>query len=355
MRKRAMRDSSGNLEQVHVRGINRRSLRLELVAGLGIALALPALSASAQSAATSTSIAVQTGQSTTQSNPSGTCSLITATVSVTSSQGVPAGTVTIEDEASGSPVSLGSQTLNSSGQASFSLALADGGHTLIAAYSGSAAYLGSTSVSVSSAVSSQCLASFVVNVSSLSPSSTFTAGQAGTATVTVTPLPSFLASLGSSPAFITLSCSGLPDWSSCTFSPEEVEILPNQNEGMTASMTLQTQEGGTARLTRPGSPHTRGSAPIAWALLLPGALGLGGLAWGARRRAWLSRMALVALVGLVTMLGTTACNPRYYYFHHGPTINLPTPSGSYTLLVTGQSSNGITAITQNTYLAFTVQ
>ena len=55
------------------------------------------------------------------------------------------------------------------------------------------------------------------------------------------------------------------------------------------------------------------------------------------------------------MLGTTACNPRYYYFNHGPPNNLATPSGTYTVTVTGQSSNGITAITQNTTMVLTVQ
>jgi hypothetical protein len=68
----------------------------------------------------------------------------------------------------------------------------------------------------------------------------------------------------------------------------------------------------------------------------------------------LSRLVLLALVALVTMLGTTACNPRYYYFNHGPPTNLPTPAGTYTVTVTGQSSNGITAITQSTTFALTV-
>jgi hypothetical protein len=55
------------------------------------------------------------------------------------------------------------------------------------------------------------------------------------------------------------------------------------------------------------------------------------------------------------MLGTTACNPRYYYLNHGPIPNPPTPSGSYTVNVTAQSTNGITAITHSTTLALTVK
>jgi len=84
-------------------------------------------------------------------------------------------------------------------------------------------------------------------------------------------------------------------------------------------------------------------------------LGLGGLAWGARRRRWISRASLLALLAVVTVLGTTGCNPRYYYYNHGPDTNLPTPSGSYTITITGQSSNGITAVTNSTTLALTVQ
>jgi hypothetical protein len=64
---------------------------------------------------------------------------------------------------------------------------------------------------------------------------------------------------------------------------------------------------------------------------------------------------LLALVGLVTMLGATACNPQYNYYHHGPPDNLPTPSGTYTVTVAGQSSNGISAITQSTTMVLTVQ
>jgi hypothetical protein len=83
-------------------------------------------------------------------------------------------------------------------------------------------------------------------------------------------------------------------------------------------------------------------------------------AWAAlpgevRRRRWLNRLSLLALVGLVTMLGTTACNPRYNYEHHGPPVNPATPAGTYTISVIGQSSNGVTATTHSTTIALTVQ
>ena len=65
-------------------------------------------------------------------------------------------------------------------------------------------------------------------------------------------------------------------------------------------------------------------------------------------------MSLIVLIGLVTVLGATACAPRYNYYNHGPPYNLPTPSGTYTLQVTAQSSNGITATTHSTSFALTV-
>ena len=68
-----MRDSSEDLEQVQVRGMNRRSLRLEWVAGLGAALAMLVLTvaaASAQSVATETSMSVMTSDQGGQTNTS---------------------------------------------------------------------------------------------------------------------------------------------------------------------------------------------------------------------------------------------------------------------------------------------
>ena len=149
--------------------------------------------------------------------------------------------------------------------------------------------------------------------------------------------------------FVTLSCSGLPDQAACTFTTESVEILPAATAPLTSSMVIVTQTASAAL-----SPHPRSNS-VTWAFLLPGALSLGGLAWGVRRRAWLNRLSLLGLVALVAMLGTTACNARYNYYNHGPPTNPATPAGTYTVTVTAQSSNGVTAITNPTTMALTVQ
>ena len=339
-------------------GINCRKLRLHWVAGWVIVLALfPAVRAFGLTT-TSTALSAQT---TTQACPTSglTTTLTTLTIAVTGSGGVPSGTVNIFDNASASPVEIATATLSTTGQATVSLYLNNGSHTLQAVYAGNSTYATSGSTYTSAAISTQCTAAFAVSLSSFSPSGTsgmtLTAGQSGTATVTVTPSQVFVTSLNTTgaPAFITVSCSGLPTLSSCTFTPESLELLPGQDAGVMSSMLIQTQ-AQTAGAVPPARTGHKNS-PIAWAILLPGMLGLGGLAWGTRRRRWLQRLSLVALVGLVAALGTTGCNPRYYYLNHGPGNPPATPTGTYTVTVAGQSSNGVTAITNTTTFQLTVQ
>ncbi len=341
-----------------MRGMKRRSLRLEWVAGLGAALAMLVLpvAANAQSVATETTMNVTSSD---QGGQTRTSVLMT----VTGADGLPAaGAVSV--------VEGGQQraqvVLNPSGQASAVLTMPGGEHNLRAVYSGDTTHLGSASVSTLVQTQASTAPSFDLTLAPVAPAAlplVLTAGNAGTINVTIVPVnPSAL----TSPMFVTLSCSGLPNQASCNFSPESLEILPSTPTSCPAgspptacppvsSMVVQTQAAGTSGRATPPTALGGGSGPVAWAFLLPGVLGLGGLAWRARRRAWLSRLALVALVALVTMLGTTACNPRYFYFHHGPPNTPATPSGTYTVTVTGQSSNGITAITQNTTMVLTVQ
>jgi hypothetical protein len=349
------------LEQEHVRGIFRRGLRLKLVRGLAIALALPALSvvaAHATGVETTTTLTATATQAA-EISPSATCSLTNLTVVVASTEGVPGGTVAIEDGTEPGAVQLASAALDPTGKANFVLDLANGSYSLSAVYAGQDAFITSTSASASVSISSQCDSSFVVTASDLTPSSTspttltLTPGQSGTATITVIPSQEFVSSL-TGPAFITVSCSGLSDLATCASTPENVEILPGQNAGVTSSMVIQTFAASTTSI-KPASRPEKDSSPIAWAFLLPGALALGGLGWGARRRSWVRRISLLALVGLVTLMGTTACNPRYYYENHGPVPNPPTPAGSYTVKVAAQSSNGVTATTYVTSFELTVK
>jgi Bacterial Ig-like domain (group 3) len=339
-----------------VRGLSCRGLRLELLAGLGIVSALAVLPAAAQTQQieTHTTLTLQTGEQ-------GGRIQATAAVAVTGADGLPvSGTVIIED----GERELAESTLNGDGEATPVLSLAGGDHALRAVYAGDASHLGSSSITsnVSAAVSST--PNFSLSLSAVAPSTlplTVTAGQSGTIAVTVVPEDN--AAL-TAPMFVTLSCSGLPSEASCAFTPSSVEILPTTPatcpSGSPAaacppisSMLLQTQEHVTTQVVRPSHPGGVSSS-VAWAILLPGILGLGGLAWGSRRRRWLQRMALVALMGLVASLGMTACKPLYNFYQLGPPHPPATPSGTYTVTVTGQSSDGVTAITNNTTMVLTV-
>jgi hypothetical protein len=340
--------------------LNRRVLRLEFVAGLGIAMALAVLPATAQQIAAAQQITTHTVL-TVETSEQGGHTQAAASVAVTGADGLPASGVVIIDDGNRE---LAEAALNPAGEATPAFSLAGGDHALRAVYVGDASHLSSASATsdVSAQVSST--PSFTLSLAPVAPSTlplTLIAGQAGTIAVTV--IPEDNAAL-TAPMFVTLSCSGLPSEASCIFTPESVEILattpatcsstaPPSACPPVSSMLLQTSEHVSTRLVRPAHSG-RETGSIAWAILLPGALGLGGLAWGARRRRWLQRLALVALVGLVTALGTTACKPLYNYYQLGPPHPPATPNGTYNVTVTAQSTNGVTAITYNTTMVLTV-
>lgn len=323
-----------------MRGMICRGLRLELVAGIGLALAIPAL---AWAADTAPSLATQTTLSA-ETRDQGGRTQATLAVAVTGADGLPAtGAVAIEDHGK----QIAGVALDAQGQAKPVISLAAGAHNLRAVYQGNTTHQASSSdfSGVHGMTASSPATNYAVAASPATLS--LTPGNSGNVTVTVTPSASFIASLGGNPGFITISCSGLPDQASCTSTPETVEILPSTTTA-TSNMVFVTE--ATSGMVRP----LQHSGSIAWAFL-PGALGFAGLAWCGRRRRWLSRVSLVALVGIFTMLGTTGCNPRYDYLNRGPVTNPATPAGTYTVTIAAQYNNGVTATTETTTMALTVQ
>lgn len=330
----------------------RRGLRLEWMAGL-MALAMPAMALAAVSQrglATETTLTAET-----HDRSGGTEAAVT--VSVAGEDGLPAaGAVMVEERGR----QLGSAALSAEGRVTLAIHLPAGDHALRAVYLGDATHQASRSLP-EHVHAMATTPSFSVSLSAVPPDAlplVLKQGASGNVKVTVTPENN--ASL-TAPMFITVSCSGLPDQASCTFTPESVEIQASTPASCatgspasacppTSNMVIETQLGTSARSAQPAR---HGAGPVAWALVLPGGLALVGLAFG-RRRAWLSRLSLLMVVGLVCVLGASACNERYNYFNHGPPPNPPTPAGTYTVLVTAQSTNGITAITQTTSMVLTV-
>jgi hypothetical protein len=327
------------LEQVHVRRLFRRGLRPELVAAVGFALAMSAMAVSAESPrglATQTTLMAETHDlaGRTQS---------TVNIAVTGEDGLPAsGAVVIKDHGK----ALAGVALDAQGHAQATLDLSGGDHSLSAAYNGDGTHL--VSASQVSGVHALVGTTPDFGISAAPAALSLKQGQSGSVVASVTPVNAV--SLAA-PMFVTLSCSGLPDQTSCTFTPENVQIPPSATTAITSSMVIATQ---AASLIKASGAAPRRSSPVAWAILLPGTLGLAGLAFGVRRRRWLSRFVMLALVGFVTVLGATACSPLYNYKNHGPPTNLPTPVGTFTVTVAAQSSNGITATTHTTTIALTV-
>jgi len=344
------------LEQVHVRNMSSRILRLNGVAWLGLALAAVPAAASAQAISTFTTLNVATSDQNGRTQAA-------VRVSVTGDDGQPAGgVVAIED----GTLTRAEAVLDASGEARSTVTLSAGRHQLQAVYLGDASHRGSTSPVAEASGTPSDQPGFDLSIAPVTPTSfpmTLSPGDTGTALITVTPENN--ASL-TAPLFVTLSCSGLPNEASCTFTPESVQILATTPASCTAgspaascpptsSMVLETEAAskshGTSMNVRPGADaHT-----VAWAFLIPGVLGLGGLAFGARRRAWLNRLALMALLGIVVSLSMTGCNPLYNYKNHGPGATPSTPAGTYTVTITAQSSNGVTAISNTTTMVLTVQ
>lgn len=344
------------LEQEHVRNIGSRILRLQGVAWLGFALAALPAAASTQAIGTFTTLNVATSDQNGRTQAA-------IQIIVTGADGQPAsGVVAIED----GTLTRAEAALDASGQARSTVTLSGGDHQLRAVYLGDATHQQSTSPVAGASGTSSGQPGFDVSIAPVSPTTfpmTLTPGDTGTALITVTPQNNTLLT---APMFVTVSCSGLPNETSCTFTPESVEILattptscatgsPASSCPPTSSMLLETQaaggSNGTGMNVRPGT----NMRPVAWALLLPGVLGLGGLAFGARRRAWLNRLALVALVGVVMTLGMTGCSPLYRYYNHGPGQPPATPAGTYNITITAQSSNGVTSISSTTTVVLTVK
>jgi DNA-binding beta-propeller fold protein YncE len=251
----------------------------------------------------------------------------TATVTGTS----PTGTVTFKN----GPTTLGTGTLNGSGVATYSSsALAAGSYSVTAAYGGDTDNASSTS----SAIALTVYAGAPAFTLTLDPATgTFAAGKKAVVTVTV-------ASMNGFNAATSLTCSGLPKNSTCTFS--SASITPTAGGTATSTLTIatNTQSSATALLQEP-SRMTPDHSPIRGGLAIAGAFAaflllplLGAKNRKIRRR--LLMLSSVILVAAMISLGMTGCAG-------GPT----TPKGTYTIQVTGTAGS----LSQNATYTLIVQ
>ncbi len=275
-----------------------------------------------------------------------TVAVFTATATARDGR-APGGAVTLVEKGK----TLAGAALSVAGTAQIELdGLPAGDHLIQAVYNGDGAHAVSKSESLAVHPLATATPDFVL---AINPASLTVAAPGASANLglTVTPVNGFT-------GFISLSCSGtgatttLPVGVTCTFAPANLQVsaptTSNPSGTASAAMGLQTSTGQqTTRLERLGASNNG----VALAVLLPGLAGLG---FAARKRKMLRPLALLLMVGAVSVLGTTACSARYGYLHHGPVFG-GTAAGSYTINVTAQTSNGVTAVSHNVPLALTVK
>jgi len=231
--------------------------------------------------------------------------------------------------------------LNSAGQAAYSTSsLAVGTHSITAAYAGDASFAASTSSAVTVTVTA-AVAGFSL---SLSPA-TGTVAQGSTATSTITITPS-----GGFNSQITFACSGLPVYSTCSFSP--ATVTPGGSAAATTTLTLATNVA-TASIREPNQPDVRpvGDGETFLALVL---FGLSGLVrqrrkWSGSRCHTLLPVLLVA--GVATALVACGGGGNSSGSGGGTGTSTTTPAGTSTVTVSATAGSLSKAAT----FTFTVQ
>jgi hypothetical protein len=312
-------------------------MRRLALTGMSLAMAL-GISAVAQTA-THTTLTVETREVDGRT-------VATTHSSVLAADGSPvAGKVILVDSVQGRSQEIAGAALDSQGNAEIKLdSLAAGDHSLRAVFSGDTERAGSQSEVIVIHPRAITVPDFAV---AIAPASlTVKQGSAGSLVLSVTPVAGFT-------GFLSLSCSGtgqttvLPVGVTCSYSPANLQVT--SANAVTSNLSIQTSTAGGTQAQNNG--HVTGSkAPIAIAILLPGTVILLAVS---RKRPKLRAFAILIMIGGISILGTTACSARYLYLHHGPGFG-GTALGNYTITVTAQTSNGVTAAAHSTSVALTV-
>jgi Bacterial Ig-like domain (group 3) len=226
---------------------------------------------------------------------------------------------------------LGSAFLDGEGNATLETdLLPQGSHQVIAVYTGQTTYL--TSISRPELVQANVSTAAGFTVAATPTSLSTAVGGFVSSNVTVTPVNGFN-------AYVSLSCTGLPINTTCTFTP--VNVLAACT---TSASGAQTCAPGTSVMqiqTQTPSPlpnaRNNDEGMGRYAFAFPVLFGLAGLG-ACKRRNW--RNLAMGILALAGALGMTACSERYNYLNHGPPNNQGTPIGSYTVTVQASSSAG---------------
>ena len=242
----------------------------------------------------------------------------TATISPIMHAVAPTGTVQFFDNGkqlgNAVPVGGGSAVLTTN-------ALSGGNHQFAAAYSGDAAYEGSSSAELSEAVMG-------IDLTIAGPSASVNAGSSASFTVNVSPEGGFKGT-------ISLSCAGLPHGAACSFSPSSVA------SSGTSQLTISTSGAGTtAALSRDRNSMLGIAAPCLCLIFV-------GLGKRRRKYAWM----LLALA--VLQIGASGCGVKFTPGSGAAFLNA-TPPGSYSITVSASGVVDASSISQKAAITLTV-
>jgi hypothetical protein len=304
-------------------------LRKRTIAWCMLFLGMVAGASAAENAtATQTTLAVVTDNA-------GPRTRTTLTAHVSGGLGAPSGVVNFRS----GQTDLGSALVDSDGKASLQTDLLPAGsHPVVAIFQGQTPYLNSTSNAELVQANVSTAAGFTV---AATPTSLSTAvGGFVNSNVTVTPVNGFN-------AYVTLSCSGLPINTTCSFTP--VNVLAACTTGATGAQTCTPGASVMQIQTQTPSPtktaHNSDGGLRCFAFVFPLLFGLAGLS-ARNRRAW--RNLALGMLAFAGVMGMTACSQRYNYLNHGPPPNPGTPIGSYTVTIQSSASIGSATTTPPT-------
>lgn len=257
----------------------------------------------------------------------------TITATVTSTVGVPTGTVTFMNGSALADPTQGAATLSGLGQSTFSTSnLALGTYNLSAVYSGDQNFAPAT-LSIP--------AFQIINPSVLitaSPSSlTVTPGTPASVTLTLQGLVTF----GGPQVAVVLACqnSTLPQYAECSFDNPSVSINPAGSSAtvvLTINSNVPVNSGATAS-ARQGPPS--------WTLAGMFGFGLIGLLFGKNKRFNSRALNILCLVCLLagSLFGVTACT-NSGYTHTPPAPVVATPAGSSNVTVTATEAGKVVSL-----------
>ncbi|MDE1161903.1 MAG: Ig-like domain repeat protein [Acidobacteriaceae bacterium] len=248
--------------------------------------------------------------------------IFTAKVS-TSSSAVPTGTVTFLNGAT----TLSTATLTAQGIATFTSATLDvGTYSIVAQYSGDGNFAASTSTPALTFVVGADPQGFTLAAAS----SVVSVAQGGAVQTTVALTPTNTLN-----GVVTMSCSGLPANSYCTFQPQTMSFTPATDQATSVTVTLWTNVSPGTVPTQ--ASNVRFAGGVWYALAAP----LLTLAFRRRRRICSQAFLMLSAAALLSFAGCSTNTP----------ISAVTPAGTSSVVIKGSGPNGLQS---SVSIAFTV-